>query len=246
MSQKGQASSLNNYPLQVSKDSRLGCYFPFIMSQDPDNQLRWTTLKGYNPSNESQPWWINDTDINSKGSAGTGMAVLPVAQKFLNAAGFVYRDSDGRLSMGVRDNAEDQGTLKSTAWKKTGRPPAEAAVPAAAALGAFTVGRPYDARQVNTYILYQDAAGVLQVVWQDGADGDEDWKGPRTFAALAGAAPGTDIACSTTGAWDGQGVAVSKEQGMNRCFFQEEGTGRVKEVWFDGAEWQDVDFVPIE
>ena len=94
---------------------------------------------------------------------------------------------------------------------------------------------------VDTHLLYQDAAGVLQTVWQDD---EADWKGPKTYPAFDGADAGTDIACVTQGG--GLGSSVQKEQDMNRCFFQERDTGRLKEVWFDGAEWRAVGFVPVD
>lgn len=237
----GRTALINEYPLQVGPDTRLGCYWPYIVSQDADAGLRWTLHQG--PWVDGKTYYVNDTNLTAEAAAaGTPLVALPVTQAFEDAAGFVYRGADGRVRTGVRTYGA--GPAQEPAWEQGAA--LAAPVPAGAALAAFAVGQPYSADRLNTYVLYQDAAGVLQVLWQDG-DGDDEaggWQGPRTYAALADAAPGTDIACVTQGG--GPGSAVQKAQDMNRCFFQERDTGRLKEVWFDGAEWKAVGFVPVD
>jgi len=82
---------------------------------------------------------------------------------------------------------------------------------------------------------------VLQVVWQNDASG---WQGPQTFPALADADKGTDIACLIQATWDYTGIALSAATDMNRCYFQSD--GKVKEVWFDGKDWKDLGYLPLE
>lgn len=93
---------------------------------------------------------------------------------------------------------------------------------------------------VNTYAVYQDDDGVLQVIWQNDTSG---WQGPQTYTALDGADKGTDIACVTQAVWDEKKVTISSATDMNRCYFQS--GGRVKEVWFDGRKWKDLGYLPI-
>ncbi|KAI1390104.1 uncharacterized protein F4822DRAFT_224534 [Hypoxylon trugodes] len=232
---KGEAGSINSYPLQ-SAGGTISCYFPYVISQDANNEVRWTVMHGQNSSNLSAPWWVNNTNWDIKASKGAGMVVLPIAQKFQNAGGIIYRSSEGMLSMQIHDALDPSND--GVAWRKGAL---SKAIPANASVGAFSVGRPYDNNnQINTYILYQDNDGKIQVVWQDD---DSGWKGPQTYDALSGAAQPTDIACLTPGAYDAAGIGISREQDMNRCFFQVSG-GKVKEVWFDGTNWNDVGFVP--
>ncbi|KAI0137095.1 hypothetical protein BJ170DRAFT_677953 [Xylariales sp. AK1849] len=234
---KGQGSSINDYPLKVADNSSISTYFPYIVSQDTDNKLRWTMMLGQNGSNLTQPWWVNDTDLNVVGAKGTDLTLLPVAQTYLDDGGFIYRTDEGRLATAIKDYTGNATTDASWSRGFLSTP-----IPADSAIGAFVVGRPYTPEDVNTYILYQDDAGVIQVVWQDG----DEWQGPETYDAFDNAETGTDIECLTQGASDSMHVQVSREQDMNRCFFQEKGTGRLKEVWFDGSDWKDEGFVPLD
>lgn len=187
--------------------------------------------------NKTQPWWVNDTSVNALGSAQSDLVLLPVAQTYLDNGGFVYRNDDGKLSTAIKDytgTAAAESSWNTDTLSQT--------IPSDSAIGAFVVGRPYTSDDINTYILYQDENGVIQVVWQDG----KTWNGPQTYDALSNAAMGTDIECLTQGAWNDANVAITKEQDMNRCFFQEKGSGRLKEVWFDGTDWKDQGYVPLD
>ncbi|KAK6948285.1 hypothetical protein Daesc_010050 [Daldinia eschscholtzii] len=234
---KGEPGSINSYPLQTAGKARISCYFPYIASQDGNNAIRWTTLVGQNTNNLSAPWWVNDTNWNIKASKGGAMVVLPIAQTYHNAGGIIYRSNEGMLSLKIRDGLEPSND--EVAWRKGAL---SKKIPADTSIGAFSVGRPYDINnQVNTYILYQDEDETIQVVWQDD---DKGWKGPETYDALKGAAKGADIACLTPGAYDPANIGISREQNMNRCFFQV-GDGKVKEVWFNGDDWISVGIVPL-
>ncbi|KAI1498284.1 hypothetical protein F5X99DRAFT_394188 [Biscogniauxia marginata] len=234
---KGQRSSLNDYPLQIGEGTRMSSFFPYFVSQDADNKVRWTVMYGLDSSKPENPWWVNDTDLGIEASAGSALVNLPAAQNYSDAAGVVYRSIDGKISCKLRNESAE--STQGTAWTH-GTLAQE--IPANTSIGAFAVGRPYDSdNQVNTYILYQDNDGVIQMVWQADSSG---WQGPQTFDALGGALKGTDIACLTPGAFPRAELGVSREQDMNRCFFQVD-SGRVKEVWYDGSDWIDVGIVPI-
>ncbi|ETS86498.1 hypothetical protein PFICI_00326 [Pestalotiopsis fici W106-1] len=242
---KGTASSLNDYPLQAAENSSLSCYFPYLVSQDAidASQTRWTRMLGKNGSDASQPWWENDTvaDAADAYSPDAGFVLLPVAQKFQENAGFAYRKTTGGgLGLAMKDY-DGGDTLTDVSWTR-GTTPSADGIAAGSAVGGFVVGRQYTQSDINTYILYQDTDGVIQVVWQDG----DGWRGPQTYDALNDAEPGTDIECLTQGAWEGTGVQVSVEQDMNRCFFQEKGTGRLREVWFNGTDWRNEGYVPLD
>ncbi|KAI1461703.1 hypothetical protein F4805DRAFT_413050 [Annulohypoxylon moriforme] len=233
----GDPGSINTYPVQTAGNTRISCYFPYLISQDADNSIRWSTMVGQNASNLSAPWWVNSTGWNGnvKATKGGGMVVLPIAQNYTNAGGIVYRSNEGMLSVKIHDESAESN--EGVSWRKGAL---SKEVPADSAMGAFTVGRPYDSNnQINTYILYQDNSGVIQVVWQD----DNSWQGPETYDALGSANNGTDIACLTPGADEAANVGISKDQDMNRCFYQT--SLGIKEVWFDGSNWHDEGILPI-
>jgi hypothetical protein len=114
-------------------------------------------------------------------------------------------------------------------------------IPENTAIGAFAVARSdSSSNQTNTYALYQDDDATIQVVWESDASG---WQGPSTYSAFDGADNGTDIACLTAAAWDGSGVELSTDQDMNRCYFQV--GGQVREVYYDGSNWNVEGYLPI-
>ncbi|KAK8088394.1 hypothetical protein PG997_003355 [Apiospora hydei] len=244
---KGARGSMNDYPIQVGPDSKIAVYFPYVLSQDADDKLRYTRMLGQNSANLSAPWWVNETSMNAMGVKNTPVVMLPLAQKYIDPAGFIYRDAQsGRFAAGTNDNIKSGGDIRSDnlPWNQGAKALGELpAIPEGSPLAGFTVGRAYDASKMNTYILYVDDKDTVQVVWQD--DDKAGWQGPQTYDALGDAEPGTDVACATQGSWDQSGINVSKEQNLNRCFFQEKGTGRLKEVWFDGKDWKNIGYVPL-
>ncbi|KAF7538341.1 hypothetical protein G7054_g2945 [Neopestalotiopsis clavispora] len=241
---QGSISTINWYPLKTSENSSLSCYFPYLVSQDANDgaQTRWTRMLGQNASNPSQKFWENDTvaDAADAYTPDAGLVLLPVAQKFQENGGFVYRKSGGGLGLAMKDY-DDGKSLTDVSWT-SGTISSVDDMREDSAVGAFVVGRPYTTSDINTYILYQDSSDVIQVVWQDG----DGWNGPETYDALKDAEPGTDIECLTQGAWEGIGVQVSRSQDMNRCFFQEKDTGRLREVWFNGTDWRNEGYVPLD
>jgi hypothetical protein len=90
---------------------------------------------------------------------------------------------------------------------------------------------------MNTYVLWQEESGVIQVSWQDD---DSGWKGPSTFPALSGANNGTAIACVTPNAWPLSNLQAQYD--MSCCYFQ--AGGLLKEVWYNGSDWSIIGNVP--
>ncbi|EOO00285.1 hypothetical protein UCRPA7_4200 [Phaeoacremonium minimum UCRPA7] len=226
---KGDAAGINSFPLTIDVSSRMASYFPYVVSQDANTgTIRWIEWHGFND-------WSNSTFDGVKGTAGTGLALIPAAVKYLDGGAFVYRNEEGKMSIFL---ASQDGDVPST-WAWSYGAELAAAIPKESAIGAFVYGR--EADLINTYTLYQDRSGTLQVIWQN--DTSSGWQGPKTYDALAGADNGTDITCVTQTAWDEQGVNISSTTDMNRCYFQSE--GKVKEVRFDGLNWLDLGFLPI-
>ncbi|KAK9420617.1 hypothetical protein SUNI508_06357 [Seiridium unicorne] len=228
--QQGQRLVLNDYPITVDSTSRLASYWPFVVSQDADGAFRWIRYWGAG----AEDWWTNDT-LSVIGSSSAGMVVLPASAWYLDKGGFAYRRSDGKMRTYLTDT---NNNATGTSW---GTADLSEAIPDDTAIGGFAVARPNDTKnQTNTYLLYQDNSGTIQVVWQDDTSG---WKGPSTYDAFDNADNGTDITCLTAAAWDASGHEVTSNQNMNRCYFQV--GNKVREVYYDGSNWNDEGYLPI-
>lgn len=244
--------------MRIDGTSRLTGYHPHVLAQNTDGKMKWIHWIG-------EDNYENYTLGDAVGSSGSGMVLVSAATKFFQSGAFLYRNSAGYLSTYVGstngtlhdDWAWAQGTQPNLRWRAPfslghpsyegdadgdiliGKPLSGKSIPADTSIAAFVYSR--GGNLVNTYSLYQDEDGVLQVIWQDDESG---WKGPQTYDALAGADTGTNIACVTQAAWDQNKVTISTATDMNRCYFQS--GGKVKEVWFDGKNWNDLGFLPID
>lgn len=163
------------------------------------------------------------------------MAFVPASVDYKDGGSFLYRNEEGKMSTFI---GSQNGDVPST-WSWAFGAELAAPIPKASAIGAFVIGR--EADLIDTYALYQDDGGALQVMWQN--DTTSGWQGPKTFDALAGADDGTDITCVTQTTWDMVGVNLKDSTVMSRCYFQSD--GKVKEVRFDGTTWLDLGFLPI-
>jgi hypothetical protein len=113
-------------------------------------------------------------------------------------------------------------------------------IPASASIGSFSVPQSGNTGgDMNVYVLWQNASGQIQMVWQDDTSGT-GWKGPSTSDAFNGADTGTSIACLTPSAWPPSELQANYD--MSRCYFQSNGT--IKETKFDGSAWNVVGDVP--
>ncbi|KAK7923607.1 hypothetical protein PG985_007678 [Apiospora marii] len=240
----GKSGALDNNPQTAAPNSRLGAYWPFVLSQDVGGRLRVTRYMGIDESN--QIVWESSTDVGVSASPGSGLVVIPAAAKYLDAGGLVYRRGDGKVYNYL---ADQKGNNTGFAWASGDivNNLKGLTIPQDAPIASFTVARSSKSDDpdhlVNTYILYADAQGAIQMLWQNDKSG---WQGRRHYAAFAGAEAGTDIACLTPGAWDGSGVGIAGAYDMSRCYFQAGGAGQVREVRFDGADWKDLGYLPID
>ncbi|KAK8097474.1 hypothetical protein PG984_016613 [Apiospora sp. TS-2023a] len=201
----GKSGDLNSFPQEAAPGSRLGAYWPFVLSQD---------LGG------------------SCGGRATGARRTGSATPISTSPPPPARASSS-FPRRPRDISNNLNGLT---------------IPPDSPLAAFTVARSTSQSNdpnsyVNTYILYVDAQGAVNIIWQNDQSG---WQGPRQYAAFQGADQGTDLACLTPAAWDGSGVEVSSSYDMSRCYFQAGGAGQVREVQFDGTDWKDLGYLPIE
>ncbi|KAK8084125.1 hypothetical protein PG996_002906 [Apiospora saccharicola] len=241
----GNPGQLNSYPAQVAPGSRLGAYWPSVLSQEPgtSGKLRWTRYWGKNAKHD---FWEHQ-DANITASPQSGLAVVPASSKYGGAGGFIYRRGDGKVFNSLGDHYE--GGFNGTAWDKgdLANNLKDLKIPDDSPLAAFTVARSGANPQnfVNTYILYVGSQGRINMLWQD--DENSGWKGPSQYPkAFGGADEGTDIACLTPATWKAANVdELTGAYDMSRCYFQA-GGGRVREVRFDGSEWRNLGYLPID
>lgn len=227
------------------ENARLSSYNPFLLVQEASGgRLRAYYWKMERVNVPNATVWEDQSRLNGVdtllGTAGTSIVALPITSEYYYSGAFIYGRGDGTLSTYA---LAGKGDPTGTAWDAT--PSLSVPIPKAASIGAFTVARSTSRTilDVNTYILYQAENGTnIQMVWQDDETGD--WKGPRTFPALDGADKGTDITCVTQAAVNGRNVWLKTISSINRCYFQSQGA--VKEVMYDGKDWQNLGFVPIE
>ena len=110
-----------------------------------------------------------------------------------------------------------------------------------ATLGGFATGRSGTMNGVNTYLLYQNADGVVRFLYED--DDSSGWKGPITDHVFDSADKQTSIACVTAAAMGKPSIALASTHDISRCFFQS--NKAVRQVQYDGSKWKDLGFVPI-
>ncbi|KAK7941601.1 uncharacterized protein PG986_013988 [Apiospora aurea] len=271
----GNGGQLNKYPVKAAPGSRLGAYWPSLLSQDgagTGGQLRWTRYWGVNQQNK--PFW-EDQGANVTASPNSGLVVVPASSKYGNSGGFLFRRGDGKVGNSLADHSE--GGLNRTAWGKGELPPSSPlfllfcspcvrvlsltvipgdltknlnglTIPEDSPLAAFTVARSGDNPEnfVNTYILYVGPKGAVNMVWQDGEN--SGWKGPVQYPeAFGGADAGTDVACVTPAAWAGSNFGYGEIGSAYDMSrcYFQAGGGRVREVQFDGSTWKNRGYLPI-
>ncbi|KAI1874221.1 uncharacterized protein JN550_002800 [Neoarthrinium moseri] len=227
---KGITGDMNGQP--PIKAQKIAAHDPWIITQDLDDGLRVIYHSGSSPP-------FNNYTVNITATPGTGLVSLDSRQQQAGGGGFIYRGTDGKMATWLDPKIYAENVTAS--WLDA---TLSYEIPEKSPIGAFTVTRPYNAEdKVNTYVLYQDDHGVIQVVWQDSKAAS--WNGPQTFDALSNAAAGTDITCLSQIAWSAQSVSLSSQQDMNLCYFQEKDTNRVKEVWYNGKEWINNGYVSL-
>ncbi|KAK8036537.1 hypothetical protein PG991_001674 [Apiospora marii] len=240
----GVGGRLNSYPQEVAPDTRLGAYWPYLLSQGvgASGKLIWTTRWG--DEHPEHPFFTH-TDPGVDASLTSGLAIVPASSKDKDAVGFIYRRGDGKVFNNMPDRSYN---FIGTAWAKgdLAKDLIALTIPAESPLAAFTVaglGTNPD-KLVSTYVLYIDPRGDVNMIWLE--DDVSGWKGPQTYPeAFGGADAGTDIACLTPAVWGNANITLVGAYDMSRCYFQAEG-GRVRQVQFDGSRWNNLGYLPID
>jgi len=105
-------------------------------------------------------------------------------------------------------------------------------------MSAFSVARD-SGDGVDTWVVFQDGSGNIKYTEQVGGD---TWSEIKTV--FNGADKGTQIACVTPGTSSSPGTVVLRSTfEMSVCFFQK--GGFLKQMKFNGKDWQDMGSLPI-
>ncbi|OCK74086.1 hypothetical protein K432DRAFT_364028 [Lepidopterella palustris CBS 459.81] len=213
----GTSGSLTPYTIPTGSDSRLASYWPFIIYQDAGLGLHEVVYDCRFPG-----CWFNRT-LNQTGYDGADIVIVP-AQQNLREMNIIYQRGDQKLMSLDRNSTNGNLSTASTF---------SIDLPAAASFAALTVVRPSsDDAALDTYILYQDSAGMINVIWNNDASG---WQGPETFPAFNDADNGTSIACLTQAAFFTD-TPLQSNSPLSRCYFQV--NGALREVRLDGSDWE--------
>jgi len=222
----GTSGSLTPYTVPTSSGSRLTSYWPFIIYQEAGFDLHEIVYDC-----RFSGCWFNRT-LNRTGYDGADIVIVP-AQQNLRQMNIIYQRGDRKL-MSMARNSTTGDLSTSSAFSID--------VPATASFAALTVVRPSsDNTVLDTYVLYQDSAGTIKVVWNDVGT---SWKGPATFPAFNDADNGTSIACLTQAAFFTD-TPLQSNNPLSRCYFQAKGA--LREVRLEGSDWEivgDVNVVP--
>jgi len=222
----GTSGTLTPYTIPTGSDSRLTSYWPFIIYQEAGLGLHEVVYDCRFPG-----CWFNRT-LNQTGYDGADIVIIP-AEQSLREMNILYQRDDQKLMSLDRNSTNGDLTTPS---------PFSIDLPAAASFAALTVLRPSsDNTALDTYILYQDSTGTINVIWNNDAS---SWKGPATFPAFNDADNSTSIACLTQSAFFTD-TPLQPNSPLSRCYFQVNKT--LREVRLNGSDWEivgNVDVVP--
>jgi hypothetical protein len=114
-----------------------------------------------------------------------------------------------------------------------------ASIDKGAGMAAFAVASDSSTDGVDTRVVFQDSSGNIKYTEQ--VDGGS-WSEIKTMFNAAD--KGTQIACVTPGTTSNPGTVVLRStHEMSLCFFQKDGF--LKQMQFNGKEWQDKGSVPV-
>lgn len=234
----GMPGTLDQQKYIAHQDTKLAFYWPRLMYQGMSGEIRETRFDCHvEDDEEDDECWHDKVLRTSDATNGTRLATLPM-QNSLSSTGLFYQEKDGRYANYISDRERHESTI----WVN---PAFSDRIPRNSSIAAFSTTRSTDPdknaddKSLNTYLLWQDLDGTIQMSW---SDSDEGWKGPITHPAFAGADNNTALACLTGLSYPGFPLAPGTE--LSRCYFQ---TGpAIREVSFDGNSWDIVGNVPIE
>ncbi|KAF2650228.1 hypothetical protein K491DRAFT_697435 [Lophiostoma macrostomum CBS 122681] len=219
----GQPGSLTQQMYIAHPETQLAFYWPSLIYQGMSGEVREAQFQCY----QEGECWNEHVLHTSEAANGTKLVTVPRGNN-LTSMSLFYREDGGRFV----DHKEDDGNSQIYANEAF-----SSLIPTDSAVTAFSSRRPGDAQALNTYLLWQNESGTVQMSWSDNENG---WRAPVTDQAFNGAEKNTAIACLTGLTFSGFPLAQGTE--LSRCYFQ--AGAAVREVSFDGNAWRVVGNVP--
>ncbi|KAH7317021.1 hypothetical protein B0I35DRAFT_434413 [Stachybotrys elegans] len=221
---------------EVPGNSRLAAFGIMMVFQENDGTLTLRRRYGNDARWNTEMVSENITDAMS----GTNLAIVPLSANYTEvynerALGVFYQNQSGRLVA----RAHGERGSPANSWPSN-FPEIELAP--GGPFAAFSVRRASDFRNdlVNTFILYESTSSAMTMLWTD--DG-EVWRS-STPEGLAGANPGTSIACTSPDTLDEEDYwTLGAASAMTRCYFFEDHS--LVKVQLSGREWVNKERVRI-
>ncbi|KAF3075905.1 hypothetical protein CFAM422_001637 [Trichoderma lentiforme] len=200
---------------KAAGDSKIASYWPSVIFQDDSDQMQEAYYANLT-------WAQSELGLKCQNNSAFAEVPYSVAAGRFGGEKLIYQQDDQKLRIEERNNSTDKFHV--------GAP--SITIPANAAMGAFTVPRDSDTTDgaMNTYILWQDSTGALQMTWEDD---DTGWRTSSTPASLGGPDKGTGISCLTPTLW--AVASLLSDYGMARCYYLVD--GNIREVQYDGSNW---------
>ncbi|KAJ4854846.1 uncharacterized protein T069G_10404 [Trichoderma breve] len=209
---------------KAAGDTKIATYWPSVIFQDNSDQIQEAYYANLT-------WAQSEVGLKCQNRSAFAEVPYSVTAGRFGGEKIIFQQDNQKLLVEERDNSTDK--LDVAAPSIT--------IPANAAMGAFTVPRDPDTADgtMNTYILWQDSTGALQMTWEDDGTG---WRTSSMPASLGSPDKGTGISCLTPTLW--AVASLLSDYGMARCYYLVD--GNIREVQYDGSNWSVIGNVQID
>ncbi|KAL7932961.1 hypothetical protein V8C35DRAFT_66923 [Trichoderma chlorosporum] len=209
---------------KAAGDSKIATYWPSVIFQDDSDQMQEAYYANLT-------WTQTAVGLESLNNSAFAEVPYSVTAGRFGGEKILYQQSDQKLLIEERNNSTDKLNV--------GAP--SITIPANAAMAAFTVPRDSDPTDgaMNTYILWQDSTGALQMTWEDD---DTGWRTSTTPTSLGSPDKGTSISCLTPTLW--AVASLPSNYGMARCYYLVD--GNIREVQYDGSNWSVIGNIQLD
>lgn len=238
----GQPGSLSAQMYIAHEETKLGFYWPSLVYQGMSGEIR----EAHFECHRENECWHDNVLRTTEASNGTRLVTVPMRNN-ISSTGLFYREEGGKVLNYKEDNGQASEIWANRKCSGLGfrhcsvdSQTTEAfsdLIPPNSTVAAFSTTRPDSDSALNTYLLWQDVKGTVQMSW---TNSDQGWSGPITHPAFVGADNNTALTCLTGLTFPGFPLPAGTE--LSRCYFQ--AGAAVREVSFDGTSWDVVSNVP--
>ncbi|KAF1995164.1 hypothetical protein P154DRAFT_350205 [Amniculicola lignicola CBS 123094] len=224
----GRPGPLTDQKYIAHEKTQISYYWPRLLYQGMSGEIRGAHFECHKRGECWHDTVLRTTDARN----GTQLVAVPMWNN-LSSIGLFYEQDDGKFVNYKEDWGRASAIWKNRAFSDK--------IPPEASVAAFSTIRPEDVDDLalNTYLLWQNNNGTIQMSW---TDSDKGWKGPIKPTAFKGADKNTALTCLTGATFPKFPLPPGNE--LSRCYFQANNT--LREVNFNGTSWDVVGTIPIE